>query len=249
MESNIRHSLLDEIDRVFTALVSAPKPYAVDGRALHPGLPQRVISVVELRSVLLHPSTCFDARDAAFGAVVRNSQNGDDCWTTITLGLLLHGLRGAAGRLSRGFTGDTDDLDSEIIEGALRAIRSCDTSKDGVASWILWAAFRRGQRLRGIDPDEPLPVLAATDLESSQGHPDLILESAVAAGVITADDAELIGQTRVEGQKVTSIASSWGQSEDTLRHRRRRAERRLVAWIKDDSTALVPSTNITGAQK
>lgn len=226
------HSLFNQIDDAFHGLGSGPKAYAVDGSQLHPDLPQRTIPVTELRSILLHPSTSFDARDAALGAVVRYSQTGDSQWTTIALGLLLHGLRGAAGRLTRGFTGDVDDLDAEIIEGALRALRSCDTSKDGVASRILWAAFRSGQRIRGIDIETPVEGLEAVETGAVAGHPDLILTAAMEAGVITASEAELIGETRVNGTKMPVVASNVGIPVKTLWQRRLRAERRLVQWME-----------------
>lgn len=226
------HSLLRQIDEAFTGLGSGPKAFAIDGAHIHPGLPQRMIPVVELRSVLLHPSTSFEARDAALGAVVRYSQSGDNRWTTVALGLLLHGLRSAAGRLARGFTGDIDDLDAEIVEGAVRALRTCDTSKDGIASRILWAAYRRGQRLRGIDTDTPTTLLDVAEAEPNVGHPDFVLARAVAAGVITSAESELISETRVNKTKMPALASASGVPVKTLWQRRLRAERRLVEWIE-----------------
>lgn len=230
-----RHSLLDQLDRSFLQLNSGAAPLVINGVDLHPGLPQRTIAVTELRSILLHPSTCFEARDAAVGFVVRKAQERDQQWMTAAVGLLLHGLRRTAGRLARGYLDDIDDLDAEIIAGAIQGIATCDTSKDGVASRILWTAYRHGSRLRGDEIEAPEPTPEVAVMSGSSGHPDLILERAVAAGVIKASDAELISASRIGGTDLPNLAAASGWSADTVRHRRRRAEKRLVAWIKAGS--------------
>ena len=72
-----------------------------------------------------------------------------------------------------------------------------------------------------------LPTGGATP-RRPYGHPDLILGRAVAAGVITAAQAELIGAARLGDVLVEQIAAEHGVPAPVIRMRRKRAERSLV---------------------
>ncbi|MDA8284065.1 MAG: hypothetical protein M0Z42_12425, partial [Actinomycetota bacterium] len=54
---------------------------------------------------------------------------------------------------------------------------------------------------------------------------------ALAEGGIEAGDAALIGDTRLGGMSLAEAASLLGMAVDSVRHRRRRAEARVVAWL------------------
>jgi hypothetical protein len=66
------------------------------------------------------------------------------------------------------------------------------------------------------------------------GHPDLVLERAVRAGVIGASDAELIGATRIGDVELADVANVLGISYKACHQRRRRAESALVEWLSSD---------------
>jgi hypothetical protein len=55
-------SPLDTLDHAFRLLASEPTPLTLHGGAVGRGLPARPIPLLELRSMLLHPSTGFAAR-------------------------------------------------------------------------------------------------------------------------------------------------------------------------------------------
>jgi hypothetical protein len=63
------------------------------------------------------------------------------------------------------------------------------------------------------------------------GHPDLVLARAVRRQVITRDEAELIGMTRLEGVGIAQLAAANGYQLGALYLRRQRAEARLVGWL------------------
>ena len=65
---------LEVLDRSFRLLVCEPAPLSLDGRAVGCGLPARPIPLDVLRSLLLHPSMGFDARDAALTWLVGRAQ-------------------------------------------------------------------------------------------------------------------------------------------------------------------------------
>jgi hypothetical protein len=74
--------------------------------------------------------------------------------------------------------------------------------------------------------------LGSTEPRRPWDHPDFVLASAAGAGVVSADDAELIGETRLGGRSLHDYAVARGERDGTLRMRRQRAERRLVGWVR-----------------
>jgi len=66
------------------------------------------------------------------------------------------------------------------------------------------------------------------------GHPDLVLDKAVAAGVIGAADAELIGATRLGDIDLADAANALGITYKACHLRRSRAESKLVEFLGSD---------------
>jgi hypothetical protein len=64
------------------------------------------------------------------------------------------------------------------------------------------------------------------------GHPDLVLAKAVACGVVTAGEAELIGATRLEETTLVDWADRHQMSRKACYEWRARAEARLVAALR-----------------
>jgi hypothetical protein len=227
-------SPLDTLDHAFRLLAADPTPLTLDGSALGCGLPARAIPLLELRSMLLHPSTGFAARDAALAVLVGRAQQSGGAWLVGLAGVLLPGLRRTAGRLARDFPGDTSDLDCEVLAGFVEAVDGFDAARGRVAARLLWAAYRRGDRLRRRELTElsrRSSGARSTPPPVPWGHPDLVLARAVAAKVVTVEEAELISATRIGDTALPDLAAASGVAADTLRHRRRRAEWRLVAWL------------------
>ena len=74
------------------------------------------------------------------------------------------------------------------------------------------------------------------------GHEDFVLARAVAEGVITGEQAELIGATRLEPEyTLTQAAADWGVSYKAIEQVRRRAEHRLAAWLSGQAPLDDPS--------
>ena len=66
------------------------------------------------------------------------------------------------------------------------------------------------------------------------GHPDFVLADAVAQGVISAAEAELISVTRLDSVPLTTAARQLGVPYDAARMRRSRAEDRVAQAIRDE---------------
>ena len=63
------------------------------------------------------------------------------------------------------------------------------------------------------------------------GHPDFVLATAVARGVLTQAQAQLIGRNRLEGIPLAQIAAETGISHNSLCNRRKRAEKAITEAI------------------
>ncbi len=230
---------LDSADAAFRALVTGPRPLALNPARLAPGLPDRDVPLDELKALLLHPSASARARNKVWAELVRRARAGRPAWVIGLVGIAMPGLRRAVAALSAGWRGDREDLESEVLAGFLAAMRGLDLDDlDAVplASRLCWAAWRAGRALayahadwasRRRDLDESFDAPAMP-----WGHPDFVLAAAVRRGVLTAAQAELIGRSRLERIPLARIAAELGVTRSALCHRRRGAEARLVTAIR-----------------
>jgi len=204
----------DALDRSFRLLVCDPAALALDGAAVGHGIPARPIPLGELRGLLLHPSVSFDARDAALTWLVARAQREGEVWLVGLAGVLLPGIGRRVYPLCRAYPRLAHDLEAEALVGLLQAIKGWPCGRDRVATRLVWAAARAAHRLLRRE-------LAVTEREAGVGlelaaparpavHGELVLEEAVAAGVVSRRDAELIAASRIEEVPVRELAGRWG---------------------------------------
>jgi hypothetical protein len=226
---------LDLLDRSFRLLVCEPAPLELDGRAVGHGLPARPITLDVLRSLLLHPSVGFDARDAALTWLVQRAQGEGGAWLVGLAGVLLPGIGRRVYPLCRAFPRLAHDLEAEALAGLLQAVRGWRLGEDRVASRLVWAAARGAHRLlrreATLQDREASVGLRLEPPPRPPAHGDLLLAQAVRAGVLSPVDAELIAVTRVEEVPLRQLAACWGVGYDALRKRRYRAEAALARWL------------------
>jgi hypothetical protein len=223
------------LDRSFGLLVCEPAPLTLDGRAVGHGLPARPIPLDVLRGLLLHPSVGFDARDAALTWLVERAQAEGGGWLVGLAGVLLPGIGRRVYPLCRAFPRLAVDLEAEALTGLIQAVRAWRLGEDRVASRLVWAAARAAHRLLRREAalrDWEATVGLGLEAPARQpAHGELLLGRAVAAGVLSRTDAELIAATRVEEVPLRQLAGRWQAGYEALRKRRRRAEVRLAAWL------------------
>ena len=234
--------VLDTLAATFRLLTTDPAPLALHGRDVHPDLPPRLIPLDELRDLLLAEHTTDEARDVALAELLRRAKKERGAWIVGLCGVLLPGLRRVAGRVARDFPGDTEDIDAEVLVGFLDAIERVEPSGQHLASRLLGRAYRHARRQWLVELEQALPRIpdtAAANIPARPwGHPDFVLARAVKAEAITAEEAELIGATRLEGVDLVSFALAEGCSIDVIRHRRHRAEHRLVDFLRSERNRL-----------
>jgi hypothetical protein len=237
-------SPLDTAEQAFQLLCREPRPLSVDGARLGHGLPDRHVTLVELRDLLLSPQVGLRGQDIVWRHLVGRARSGDPAWVVGAVGVAMPGLRNVAARLSAMAHHLAADLDTELITGFLIELRAVDLCRPRVCWRIISAGYNAARRALTADG----PGLPRHDTESESqvppapwGHPDLILVSAVARGVLTEVEARLIGVTRLERVSVSALAEVWGVDREALYSQRRRAEVRLVAAICDGQLTDVPA--------
>ncbi len=230
---------MDRDPQVLDTLAAA---FRFDGKEIHPSLPPRAIPLDELRDLLLDGHTSNSIRNAALAELIRRAKEERGAWVIGLAGVLLPGLRRVAGRLAWDFPGNTADIDAEVLAGFLESLNRLEPSGEHLASRLLWPAYRHARRLRMVEFEQTLrriPETAAANVPARPwGHPDFVLARAVKAGAITEAEAELIGATRLEGVDLVSLALAEECSIDVIRHRRHRAERRLVKFLASERDRL-----------
>lgn len=219
-------SYLAAIDASFQHAVKDNRRLWLDGRQLHPDLPQRVIPAEQLRAILLHPSMSHQARDVVMAEVVRLAVAHEQ-WKTVLVGLLIPGLKRAGGRLTWNLPRDIgDDVGAELVVGVFEGL-AAGVGKTHIAARLLTYAIRRARRfIKAWRRNER--TKEALDVSSVEtGNPEVVIELAYLEGIVSGYEANLIAATRVQGQSIQAIADETGIAEGTLRKRRNRAERKL----------------------
>ncbi len=228
---------LDTARTAFSWLVTEPRPVCVDGR-LFAGLPDRLVPLNEVRDLLLRRRCGQATRDAVWAHLVLRSRTEGATWTVGCVGVALPGLTRIASRLSARFAGDTADIHAAVLAGFLAELSRVDLCRPRIMVRLWWAAYRAGYTTVREALDAPVP--AGSGFRSAPpsppwGHPDFVLARAVADAVLTAEEAELIGSTRLEGLPLAEAAQRRGATYEAIKKTRRRAELRLLAYLSAEN--------------
>ncbi|MET8358820.1 hypothetical protein [Micromonospora sp. NPDC005171] len=234
-------SPLSAAGRAFTLLVQPPTPLGFDARGFD-GLPDGILPLQRLRAVLLEPRTSVEVRDAVWRELVVRARRDGPAWVVAAVGIALPGLRHIAGLLASGWRGDTRDLDAELLVGFIERLTTIDLQPSRVLGRLLDAGLRAARRARDADSDAQLVHTGVTGpIAPVQpwDHPDLVLARAVAAGVIDADEANLIAVTRLEDATLAQAAARLGITASLASSWRLKAERRLLEAVRAGDLAFV----------
>jgi DNA-directed RNA polymerase specialized sigma24 family protein len=229
------YSPLADMERAFQLATLPPALLALDGAAIGCDLPSGPLPLDELRRLLLHGHLSYATKDRALGLVAARAQTGDDLWKVGLAGLLMPGLKRVARRLRRAPGVDPAEVGPEVVVALLEAIAQVDPARERLAARLCWATYRRAARALGVrrrtawEPVWPMDKPPGSAVPST--NPEEVIARALKAGVITVDDAELIAQTRLEGQRVVDVAASLAVPASRLQKRRERAESRLTEFL------------------
>ena len=231
------------VEVAFAGVVQAPTPISFDARTV-PGLPQRIVPLDELRELLTTETFDSDVTDALWRQIACHAREWGEAWTLAAAGLALPALTRMAGQILRRRNHNADDVASEMLAAFLAALRAAPLSPPRLWLRLCWAAWRAGVRATRSEDTSELPAELPSGSRSPArpyGHPDLLLGRAVAGGILTAEQADLIGATRLGGVLLPQLAAERNVSPGALRMQRARSEARLVAALRQGLLTVVPA--------
>jgi len=235
-------------NRIFDAIeaqmasASLASALTIDGSRV--GLPSRLLTLCEVRDIALDPEAHPDLRDELWRELARLAQTGGDMWLLAAIWMMIPGFRKISARLSAWASAERDDIEAEIIAGFTEALQTVDLGRERLGVHLWWAAYRHGQHARDMFtrsheiPVEDIDLAASARVRD--GEPDGLLGEAVHAGVISASEAELITRTRLEGERLGSVAQRLGLRYHACAQRRARAEGRLAGYVLINGEAAMP---------
>ncbi|GIJ49398.1 hypothetical protein Val02_62840 [Virgisporangium aliadipatigenens] len=204
------------------------------------GLPAGVVSLVALRRWLLDNPGRHDAADVVWRELVTRARVDGGGWRLAVIAMAAPGLSRVTRRLRNGFTGDAEDMDSEVLTGFLAAVdHRLDLAKPAVFIRLVRAGQDAGLRLRTrtrtddaeLVEDVDLAVAGSRTPQRPYGHPDLLVRRACQLGVIAAADEEPFLEVRLGYRAIEPVAARLGVTADCLRMRLNRAGDRLAAAL------------------
>lgn len=242
------------LDRVFTGL-SWPIPAGVLGD----GLPEIAVLPRQLRLLLLRNADDYALRDAVWqGILARARAPGGAGYRLVAVGLALPGLRGYRRRIRVRDVQDIADVQADVLAGFLTRLDVVDPATPNLAGRLIDTAIGYAARRYAADAMLPQPRSAdipdastSDNVMASPGGAEVALRRAAArlaaAGTpLTALDLALIARTRLDGQHLNAVAADLGLSAEALYKRRRRAEARLAAHLRQHTRATAPDTARAG---
>ncbi|TQN32644.1 hypothetical protein FHX37_2621 [Haloactinospora alba] len=176
-----------------------------------------------------------EVTDALWRRVLRRSRSGQANWTVVAAGAMLPRLVVACSRFGRVPRGHVADVEAEMLAALLEEMRRLDLlqSELGTRLWraaantaCRWGYHARRDRQR-FSPQQSLDRPATRHVRDSRG-PVSVLAEALAAGMVTEVEAELIARSRLESQTLAQAAHDLGLTYITARRWRKAAEERLA---------------------
>ncbi|MGW5721904.1 sigma-70 family RNA polymerase sigma factor [Amycolatopsis sp. NPDC003865] len=226
--------MFDTARTAFAWLVTGPHPVALDGRQIS-GLPPRLVPLDEVGRLTIAKGCPQQTRDAVWTALVTRSRAEGGTWTVACVGLALPVLLLVAAKLTNRFRGEVHDIHAAVLTGFLEALVDVDLTRPAILVRLRWAAYRAGHRAlrEALDAAAPVADLGARapGPEHAGGHPDFVLLAAVDAGVLSAAEAALIGDTRFGELSLADAAHARGQTYKATQQARHRAERKLAEYL------------------
>jgi hypothetical protein len=231
---------------IFSRSVAEPTDLWLDGGMFGDELPDGRLLLLPLRDLLLRPQTSAATRDVVWRELIRRGREDRSSWLVVAMGMAMPGLRRAVRSLAASSHGDREDLESAVAEGFVTAVYKVDLEDHALCARLLDAGRKAGAKQLFQDAAVDGAVWSQHASRAPLppwGHPDFVLADAVAAGVLSLDEARLIGVTRLEHLAVKNVAEWLGEPANTVVARRRRAEQRVrQAILAGDLDGHLPLT-------
>jgi hypothetical protein len=226
-------------ERVFDALEtqfigsSLASNLTLDGDKIGYGMEATSPSLEHLRVLAQDPDTEIVTRDAIWAELVQLAQGKAGEWQLAAVWMMLPGLRSVSRKIFRRTRVEMKEIDSAVITGFIEALHAVDPKRQHLGAHLWWKAHNYASRacaaLGQETPVEDIELVAGMR-DQQPNHGDS-LTAAVHEGVLTGAEAELIGRTRLEGERLGAVAEQMGLRYPACHQRRARAESRLTGYL------------------
>lgn len=191
------------------------------------------MDLLELRELLLGGTLAREVRDRVWRLVIRDARVHEE-WMVAALGLAMPALIACAKQLGEGLNRhQRDEVSAELVAGFVTAIRHVNTSWCRLPWMLRCRAHRAGLVARKAIQVEPVPEVPQGQAPAgASGNPDEVLERAVARGLLSREEADLIGRTRLEGASLVEVARERDCTYWKLAKIRSRAEQKLARGLR-----------------
>jgi hypothetical protein len=223
-----RFPALDAVEQAFTRLAEDPAAPQV-----RTGL--GVLPLAVIRPLLTDPSTPRAVVDGIWRTLAGRARGAGGEWILAAVGCALPKLRSATWHATLSADADRDEVAGNVLAAFLDALLTLDPlpAQDVLGELVLPArnaaqhAADQAHRVRRTH----VPLPASIPPPTPPGHPDFVLAALVRDGVITAEEADLIGRHRLEGHSLRRIAAERGWYPMKAHRILREAEKRVISAL------------------
>jgi hypothetical protein len=223
-----RYPALEAAEQAYARLIQDPAAPRV--RTQLGELPLAVI-----RPLLTDPATPAAVVDGIWRTLVGRARGQGGVWILAAVGCAVPKLRAAAWHATRNVLVERDEVAGAVLAAFTDVLLTLDPlpERDLLAELVRPAHnaaqhvadhVRRVQRAHA-----PLPASYAPP--PPPGHPDFVLAGLVRDGVITTEEADLIGRHRLEGVSLRRIAAARGWYPVKAQRMLREAEKRVISAL------------------
>ncbi|WP_329562022.1 hypothetical protein [Kitasatospora sp. NBC_01266] len=247
---------LQLVEQEMRRLVDRRVPLTLYVGDLDPALPDAWLDMASLRALLLHPTVGYAVRGAIWVRLLRltraGGQAGED-WRVATCAMALPGLYRIAARMRREVPQQAVEVQQVMLAGFWDALVTVRERAESMAepgripSSLCWAADRAARSFRDREREVGRRTSGLRDGDWPAGvvlNPETVLAQAVSEGVLSQRAADLIAVTRLDGVPVRVLAERAGCTPESLGMRRRRAEVKLVAALRDGRLDCATTVNL-----
>ena len=223
-----RYPALDAAEAAFARLTreaAAPRVHTQLG----------TLPLAAVRPLLTDPATPSAVVDGIWRTLIGRARDQGGEWILAAVGCAVPKLRGAAWHATRNALVDRDEVAANVLAAFTDALLTLDPlpESDVLAELVRPAhnaAQHTADHVRRVHRAHvPLPASYAPP--PPPGHPDFVLAALVRDGVITTEEADVIGRHRLEGVSLRRIAAARGWYPVKAQRILRSAEARVISAL------------------
>jgi hypothetical protein len=225
-----RYPVLDAVEHAFARLAADPATPRV--RTTLGMLPLSVV-----RSILADPATPMPEADVIWRTLIGRSRADADAasWLLAAVGCALPRIRSGIWHATRDRAVERDEAAQAALAAFTEAVLTIDPVPiHGVLDELVRSARNAAQTVAdrvARDRIAHRKLSASIPPPAPAGHVDFVLADLVARGVITREEADLIGRHRFEGTSLRRLAELNGVARMRVHRQLRSAEARVVAAL------------------